>query len=144
MSEKLVITDLSKIKITKLKSWAIYFEYNSDKYLLHESTDDYDTTVTLYKRIPYNDFGKYELEYLCSKPYMEIPSIEYNKKKKHRIGTHSQINIEKFVYDMTFDGYFSSKYDEEIAIEKSPIYKKKKQIEKLQKEIELLEKMDEK
>ena len=141
MSEKLKIIDSSKIKITKLKDWAIYFDYDSDKYLLHESVDGYDSSIALYKRIPSNDFGKYELEWMKSDNFVDIPTIEYNKKHKHWSGTYSQINIEKFVYDMTYDGYFSSQYDDEIKEKKNPIYQKKKEIERLQREIEFLEKL---
>lgn len=141
MSEKLKIIDHSKLKITKLNDWAIYFDYGSDKYLLHESVDGYDSSVTLYKRVPSNDFGKYELEWMKSDDCVDIPTIEYKKKHKYWKGTHSQINIDKFIYDMTYNGYFSSQYDDEIKEKKNPIYQKKKEIERLQKEIELLEKL---
>ena len=136
---KLTITDKSKLKITKVKDWAIYFTYCDEKYLLHESTDCYDSVVTLYKRLPVNDNGKYELEWLHSNPYSDIPTIEYKKKNKYWTGTNSQVNIDKFVYDLTKDGFFESEYEKEIKKKSDPINKKKAQIAKLEEEIRILE-----
>lgn len=63
MMGKLIITDLSKLKITKVKNWAIYFNYDNEKYLLHGSCCDYEYSSNLYKRIPINN--KYELVYMA-------------------------------------------------------------------------------
>lgn len=57
------ITDLSMLKITKVKPWAVYFIYNDEKYLLHE-TDNDDIVVTLFKKKYIGN--RYELEYEAS------------------------------------------------------------------------------
>ena len=61
MSDKIHITDLNKLRLYKIKPWAIYFEYDGQKYLIHEGDDDYEYAVTLYKK-NINEHGYYELE----------------------------------------------------------------------------------
>ena len=40
-NNKLIISDLSKLKITKIKSWAIYFTYNNKHYMLKDMGEWY-------------------------------------------------------------------------------------------------------
>lgn len=48
--------DLGKLKITKVKPWCIYFNYDSKHYMIHETGDDWlNTHVILYERI-FNKF----------------------------------------------------------------------------------------
>lgn len=60
---KLIITDLSKLKITKVKNWAIYFNYDNEKYLLHGCRDGGEYGYTLFKRVQLNK-NEYALEYM--------------------------------------------------------------------------------
>ena len=49
--------DLGKLKITKVKPWCIYFNYDSKHYMIHETEDNWlNTHVILYERI-FNGFG---------------------------------------------------------------------------------------
>ena len=68
--DKLTIKDPRKIKITKIKNWCIYFEYDKVKYILHESKDGYETDNTLYRKI--YDGNRYELEFITGNPYVNI------------------------------------------------------------------------
>lgn len=50
MSNILNITDLKKLRITKIKgSYAVYFEYDGQKYMLHDDSDE-DRCIGLYVR----------------------------------------------------------------------------------------------
>lgn len=46
---KLNITDLDKLKITKVKSWVVHFIYDGQKYFLHDDSDE-DRCTGLYKK----------------------------------------------------------------------------------------------
>lgn len=49
--------DLGKLKITKVKPWCIYFNYDSKHYMIYETEDNWlNTHVILYERI-FNGFG---------------------------------------------------------------------------------------
>lgn len=138
----LYIEDAAKVQITKVKPWAIYFNYEGEKYLLKEDSsfgsDSEDWTITLYKRVAVNDKGHYKLERLtCS--WVVMPEIGY-RKKNYRIKNKNSrplrdIDTSFFVLQLTkrnlVRSYFSN-YN-------SPIEKRKREIEKLQKEIETLE-----
>ena len=41
-NNKLIISDLSKLKITKIKSWAIYFTYNNKHYMLKDIVEQFE------------------------------------------------------------------------------------------------------
>ena len=59
--------EISKVwllKITKIKQWAIYFSYDGEKYILHESNQDYESGLTLYKKV--ENENKYTLEAISS------------------------------------------------------------------------------
>ena len=137
----LYIEDAAKVQITKVKPWAIYFNYEGEKYLLKEDSsfgsDSEDWTINLYKRIPINNKGFYLLECISSS-WAEMPEIKY-KKNRYRIKNDNSrplkdIDVEFFILELTkrnlVRSYFSN-YN-------SPIEKKKREIIKLQKEIEVL------
>ena len=48
-NNKINITDISKLKITKVKPWKLYFEYDNTEYMLIDDTDE-DAHISLYKR----------------------------------------------------------------------------------------------
>jgi hypothetical protein len=49
------IDNINLLKITKIKPWAIHFSYDGKKYLLHESTQDCETSLTLFEKIYTNE-----------------------------------------------------------------------------------------
>lgn len=110
----LEIKDLSKLKITKVKPWAIYFDYDCEKYLLHGRQEDYEYDITLYKRVPLNDKGEYKLEYISSKisasDYIENMYIKYFSKQM----CYKNINKEYFVKKLTYDGFCCGMYDKYV------------------------------
>lgn len=96
MMGKLIITDLNKLKITKVKDWAIYFNYDNEKYLLHGSYCNYEYSSNLYKRIPINN--KYELVYMAGEyTWDDYIKGEFIKEYHKRTLVYNQIDKEYFV-----------------------------------------------
>lgn len=133
--QKLKIDDISKLKITKIKVWAIYFTYNNERYILHESSEDYETYTTLYKKEPLNDSGKFKLKWICNDVGRRIPYI-YHKcskiAKNYESRTYNQINLDKFLWDMTWEGFFDTCYSDAVV-------KRKQQINDVKQAIRVLE-----
>lgn len=114
----------SKIKITKVKPWAIYFDYEDKKFLLHESSDCYESSTTLYERIHKN--GKYELKTIKSY-YGQIISLNYFSKKSGR--TYSQINTNIFLRKLVYKGLVQNKKISDELSKMQQEIEKYKQIE---------------
>lgn len=133
--QKLKIDDINKLKITKVKTWAIYFTYDNDRYILHESSEDYETFTTLYKKEPLNDSGKFKLKWICNDMGRCIPYLTHkcNKRIEHyESRTYNQINLRKFLWDMTWEGFFETCYSDEVT-------KRKQQINDITSAIRVLE-----
>lgn len=138
MSDKLQIVDIKKLKITKVKSWAIYFDYDGEKYLFHESTDDYETSHTLYRRMDMNGKGKYKLEYMkcggitnCGLKYA------YLDRNRPKNGAYNTTKLkEYFCKKMTYNDFFCGLYVEEIDRIKWSIKVMNNAIAKHEKEIQ--------
>ena len=127
--QKLKINNINKLKITKIKDWAIYFTYDNARYLLHANT-----YTTLYKRKPLNECGKFELQWMCSKYGYLIPNINYRDKnnKSLRCRPYNQIDLKKFLWDMTWNDFFESDYSQEIEVRKQKIKEIDQDIKKLE------------
>lgn len=117
--EMLNIISSKFLEITKIKSWAVYFDYDGDKYLLHCSDEDYESLTTLYRR-KCLDNGKYELISLKSHYGNYIPSFYFKKGRPLK-----NIDKEWFIKYLTYYGFVTSYYDEETN-------KIKKQIKNLE------------
>ena len=87
----LFIKDIRTIKITKVKSWAIHFTVDGEKYILHENRDCYETDSTIFKKTILES-GKYKLEYI-SRCYGDIYGVVNMKKGQ----TYNSINKYDFV-----------------------------------------------
>lgn len=134
MTNKLIIDNPSELKITKVRDWSIHFKHCGYSYFLHLSQDGYEEATTLYE-IKDGELNPIHSEYDDCMPELYLINGDRRTKESQ---PYKQIDIRKFVYDMTWNGFISSKFDEEIKMKKSPIYKKKCEIERLMKEIELL------
>ena len=109
MLEKINITDISKLKITKVKPWKIYFEYDNTKYMLLEDSDE-DAHMSLYKRNQLEN-GNHTVECIngaitTMKPNSMIKDIS-NKNPKHLV--YANIDRNWFVLKLCELG-FSSGY----------------------------------
>lgn len=110
MEKRLYIDDLSKLKVTKVKPFCIFFEYDGTKYMLHESSDGFDASVTLYKR-DVSDKGYWELEPICSK-FHSLEVDEYIRGyKKGFAYNHTRKDI--FVKRLLAEGFTYGLFEEE-------------------------------
>lgn len=79
---------------------------------------------------------------------MSICSVEYLVKrgnvKNHLSVTYKDIDINKFIYDMTWDGFFDSRFNNEIEEKRSAINRNIQKIKELENEIRLLKMLKEK
>lgn len=113
------------IKITKVKPWAIYFNYKAKKFLLHESSDCYEYSTTLYERV--YEQGRYKLVSIKSY-YGHIFTLNYYSNKTGR--TYMQINKENFVYKLVYHEMIrNSKIERNIERLKKKLEKYKMQEE---------------
>lgn len=107
--EQLIITDLNKLKITKVKNWAIYFNYDNEKYLLHGSGECGEYTYTLFKRVHiFND--KYELKAIFSdRSTDDYVANEFIKESKKNTLVYDQIDKKYFIDKLVEWGFSTSK-----------------------------------
>ena len=102
---KITIEDLSLLKITKVKPWAICFDYDSSHYLLYGNTDNPETQQDLFERI-LNKHGKYTLKYICSK-IGEKSDVwdDYIKCQNGTTIVYSQVDKEYFANKLIMRGF---------------------------------------
>lgn len=138
-SDKLQITadKIDTFKITKVKNWAVYFEYDGSKYLLHEASEDFETSTTLYYRRQLNGMGKYDLVPIghC----YGIPAVMcYGRKYWHSGKPYNDIDIKKFVFKLTYNGTVGGMYENEVFFRKRTITTLEELKKGLDKEIQKL------
>lgn len=128
---------IDDIKITKVRDWSIHFKHCGCSYLLHLSQDGYEEATTLYE-INNGKLNPIHSEYDDYIPELYLINGDRRTKDSQ---PYNQIDTDKFIYDLTWNGFVESKFSDDVKLNKSPIYQKKCEIERLMKEIELLERM---
>lgn len=132
--EKINIEDLSKLKITKIADFRIYFNYDGKHYMLIENRDD-DAVISLYER-EISDKGFVKTRCMQSEiAYrMDIESFIKDISAKNKSGHIVYANIDKeyFVKQLMKIGYADSLFEEQYKemIDKM-IDKKRKTMEKI-------------
>ena len=77
----LEITDLSKLRITKVKYYAVYFVYDNRHYLIHTSNDsDSDGVMSLYERFSGNRVNRIASCCDCDMP-SKLIRLSYGKNR---------------------------------------------------------------
>lgn len=99
----MIFLEPEKIKIYKVKPWAVYFKHENDYYLLHYGGELYEERTVLYKKILDNN-GRYELKYLHFCYGNKIPNCVFESK------VYSHINKNRFAYYLTFHGFIKSRF----------------------------------
>jgi hypothetical protein len=134
----LEINEVRQIKITKVKSWAICFNYKDKKYLLHETSED-DTVITLYEKTIVD--GKTKLD-LISSAYggMIILTSYVSSKKTRQHMIYSHIDLYDFVAKLVNRKLVTS--DNVVVVDIIDLNNKRKvEIEQLQKKIREIQQM---
>ena len=130
------IQDLNLLKITKVKEWAIYFDYGKKHYLLHgQSEMGEGSWQVLYERT-INDCGKYHLEKIKERGYApEYVADDYIKRQKGKTIVYSKIDKEYFAYKMTKRGFAIGIMQQKVEEENQHILSVENQIKELEQKI---------
>lgn len=98
------MNDLSLLEITKVKPWAIYFDYDNKHYLLHWKVDGYESIQELYERQLDKD-GNYDLIFIKSKYGRDYLDSDYIKSISRKTIVYNQIDKEYFREQLTRSGF---------------------------------------
>lgn len=126
-------------KITKVKNWAICFDYDDRHYLIHGSSEPGEGEwQEFYERI-LDENGHYELKHIKTKMYSEEYVVnDYIKKQNGHTIVYKNIDKEYFAYKLTKRGFASGIMEERVIKEEKHISKVEKQIKKYEEKIRLL------
>ena len=135
----LSITDLSLLKITKVKDWAICFDYDGRHFLIHGTSElGEGSGQDFYERI-LDENGHYELKHIKSKWFEdEYVAHDYIKRQNGKTIVYKNIDKEYFVYKLTKRGFATGIMEEKVKEETKHITKVEKQIKKYEEQIRLL------
>lgn len=130
------IQDLNLLRITKVKEWAICFDYGEKHYLLHgQSEMGEGSWQVLYERT-LNECGKYHLERIKESGYAtEYVANDYIKRQKGKTIVYSKIDKEYFAYKMTKRGFAIGIMQQKVEEENKHILSVEKQIKELEQKI---------
>lgn len=130
------VTDLSLLEITKVKDWAINFDYDGKHYLLHGSSElGEGSWQELYERI-LNQNGHYKLNHIKNKLYADEYVVnDYIKRQKGKTIVYRNIDKEYFVYKLTKRGFATGIMEERVNEEEKHIAKIEKQIKNYEEKI---------
>lgn len=98
------MNDLSLLEITKVKPWAIYFDYDNKHYLLHGKADGYESIQELYER-QLDKNGNYDLIFIKSRYGRDYLDSGYIKSINRKTIVYNQIDKEYFRKQLTRSGF---------------------------------------
>lgn len=124
------------LKITKVKNWAINFDYDGVHYLLHGGSECGEGSwQDLYERTVDKD-GRYKLKYLKTKLYAdEYVSYDYIKRQNGKTIVYKNVDKEFFAYKLTKHGFATGIMENKVSEEQKEIQKVEKQIKKYEEKI---------
>lgn len=139
MAEKPNITDLSLLKITKVKGWAICFDYDGRHFLIHGTSEPGEGSgQTLYERT-LDEKGRYKLNPINCKWYVEeYVRHDYIKRQKGKTIVYKNVDKEYFAYKLTKRGFATGIMEEKVKQEEKNIAKIERQIKKYEEKIRSL------
>lgn len=98
------MNDLSLLEITKVKPWAIYFDYDNKHYLLHGKADGYESIQELYER-QLDKNGNYDLIFIKSRYGEDYFASNYIKSINRKTIVYNQIDKEHFREQLIRSGF---------------------------------------
>lgn len=101
------MNDLSLLEITKVKPWAIYFDYDNKHYLLHGKADGYESIQELYER-QLDKNGNYDLIFIKSRYGRDYLDSDYIKSISRKTIVYNQIDKEYFREQLTRSGFIEN------------------------------------
>lgn len=128
--ELLTITDLTKLKFTKVKGWKVYFDYEDQHYMLLDDSDE-DAHLSLYRRKI--DNGKVTVTWLNGKvTSLKIYSIikDISKRRPTNL-VYTNIDREYFVKKLVELGFTKGLFEKEYDNKQNQELKIKEEINRL-------------
>lgn len=130
------IQDLNLLKVTKVKEWAICFDYAQKHYLLHGQSEIGEGSWQVLFERTLDDCGKYHLERIKESGYApEYVADDYIKKQKGKTIVYSKIDKEYFSYKMTKRGFAIGIMQQKVEEENQHILSVESQIKELEQKI---------
>lgn len=125
------ITDLSLLKITRVRPWAILFDYGNEHYLIHGSYEFGESSWQEFYKRKLDKNGKYNLTHLKNCPHAdEYVSNDYIKRQRGNTIVYKNIDKEYFAYKLTKRGFATGIMENKVKEEQKHITKVEKQIKK--------------
>lgn len=113
-----VIDNNKDVRITKVREWKVDFTFRGDKYLLKGSSElGEGSWATLYRK-EVDKNGRYMLSLLQRKDCPEYVGREFIRCLFSSNPTYSQMDVNFFVYKLTWYGFVGSIYSEVIEEKK--------------------------
>lgn len=98
------MNDLSLLQITKVKPWAVYFDYENKHYLLHGKADGYESVQELCER-QLDKNGNYDLIFIKSRYGRDYLASDYIKSINRKTIVYNQIDKEYFREQLIRSGF---------------------------------------
>lgn len=116
------IQDLSLLKVTRVKDWAICFDYDDRHYLLHGASEMGEGSwQDLYER-ELNENGRYKLTFITHSNYgSEYVANDYIKRQNGKTIVYSLIDKEYFAYKLTKRGFATGIFEDVVLKQKEEI-----------------------
>ena len=133
------ITDLSQLKITRVRPWSICFDYDNKHYLIHGSSElGEGEWQELYER-ELDANGKYNLMHIKNCAYAkERVADDYIKQQRGHTIVYCNIDKEYFAYKLTKRGFATGILESKVREEEKHIARVQKQIKKYEEKIQQL------
>ena len=132
------ITDLSLLKITKVRPWSILFDYGDKHYLIHGGYEMGEGSwQDLYER-ELDKNGKYNLIRLKTVNGDDDVRHDYIKRQRGNTIVYKNIDKEYFVYKLIKRGLSTGIMENKVNEEQKHINKVEKQIKKYEEKIRQL------
>ncbi len=100
--EKINITDINLLQITRVRNWSISFDYDNKHYLLHGTSELGEGSWAELFEKTYDENGKYHLNYMGNAHSSEYVVNDYIPKQKGKTIVYSQIDKEFFAFQLTY------------------------------------------
>ena len=114
MSHKIDIQDVSLLKVTKVREWAICFDYNEKGYMLHLYGDDSSNNIALYER-SVDRTGRWELEYISSERFEKSTIDGLVGWQPGKTIVYKMIDKKYFALKLTELGFATGVMEQEVA-----------------------------
>ena len=132
------ITDLSLLKITRVRPWSILFDCGDKHYLIHGSYEMGEGSwQELYER-ELDANGKYNLHRLKTVNGDDDVKYDYIKRQRGNTVVYKNIDKEYFAYKLTKRGFATGIIENKVKEEQKHIDKVEKQIKKYEEKIRQL------